>query len=120
MEDKKRGAPQAHNLMQAFRDVFDTCGFVDLGFTGPKFTWQGNRHGHVVWERLDWGVVNYDWMAKFPAASIRHLHYIASDHRTILLRFDPNSESVRWKRKPFRFDEIWLANRGCSDVVKKA
>ena len=99
-----------HGQMQAFRDVFDICGFVDLGFTGPKFTWQGNRHGHVVWERLDWGVVNYDWMAKFPAASIRHLHYIASDHWPILLRFDPNSESVRWKRKPFCFKEMWLAN----------
>ena len=34
--------------------------------------------------------------------------------------FDLNSESVRWKRKPFCFEEMWLANRGCSDIIKKA
>ena len=32
MEDKKDGALRAHNLMQAFRDVLDHCGFLDLGF----------------------------------------------------------------------------------------
>ena len=78
-----------------------------------------NRHGYVVWERLDKGVANYDWMAKFPAATVRYLHYIAFDHRPILLFFDPNGESIRWKRKPFRFKEMSLADQGCSDVVKK-
>ena len=106
--------------MQDFRDALDTCGFLDLGFTGLYFTWQGNRHGHVVWERLDRGVANYDWMAKFPAATVSHLHCIASDHRPIPLLFDLNGESVRWKCKPFRFEEMWLADRGCSDAVKKA
>ncbi|XP_075675253.1 uncharacterized protein LOC142644551 [Castanea sativa] len=103
--------------MQAFRDVLDTCGFVDLGFTSLKFTWQGNRHGHVVWERWDRGVTNYDWMTKFPVATIRHLHYIAFDHRPILLLFDLNGEFVRWKRS---FEERWLVDRGCGDIVKKA
>ncbi|KAK7842528.1 hypothetical protein CFP56_013603 [Quercus suber] len=46
-------------------------------------------------------------MAKFPAASVRHLHCFASDHRPILLLLDPNGESVRWKQKPFRFGEIF-------------
>ena len=34
--------------------------------------------------------------------------------------FDLNSESVRWKHKPFRFEEMWLADQGCSDIVKKS
>jgi hypothetical protein len=29
--------------MQAFRNVFDDCGFVDLGFNGFPFTWCNNR-----------------------------------------------------------------------------
>lgn len=109
-----------HCQMQAFRDVLDICDFVELGSTGLKSTWQGNRHGHVVWERLDRGVASYDWMAKFLAATIRHLHCVASNHRPILLLLDLNGESTRWKHKPFRFEEMWLADWGCGDIVKKA
>ena len=66
VEDKKGGAPRAHNLMQAFRDVFDHCGFVDLGYSGLDFTWHGRRRGELIWERLDRGVANYEWLARFP------------------------------------------------------
>jgi len=79
--------------MQAFRDTLDFCGFMDLGFTGPKFTWHSRRHGHLIWERIDRGVANYDWLSKFPAATIRHLHCYSSDHRPINLTFNPNNEA---------------------------
>ena len=87
---------------------------------GPKFTWHGNGHGHVIWERLDRGVANYDWMARFLTVIIRHLHCVASNHRPILLVFDPNGEATRWKRKPFRFEEMWLVEKECGATVKKA
>ena len=66
---------------------------MDLGFTSPEFTWQSRRHGHLVWERLDRGVANYDWLAKFPMAMIQHLHYYSSDHPPISLMLNPNGES---------------------------
>ena len=37
-EEKRGGRVRPHCQMQAFRDVLDTCGFMDLGFTGPEFT----------------------------------------------------------------------------------
>ena len=46
--------------MQSFRDVLDLCGFVDLGYSGPEFTWHGRRKGELIWEQLDWGVANYE------------------------------------------------------------
>ena len=104
--------------MQAFRDVLDTCGFMDLGFTGSEFTWQEVRHGQVIWERLDRGVTNYDWMAKFPTVTIRHLHCISSNHRPLLLMLNSNGELARWKRKSFRFEEMCLADQGCGDKVR--
>ena len=119
-KEKRGGRIRAHDQMQAFLDMLDDCGFVDLGFTGPEFTWHSRRYGHLIWERLDRGVANYDWLAKFPAASVRHLHYFSSDHRPIKLVFDPNSESQRWFRRPFHVKEIWLADRGCSDTVLRA
>lgn len=98
-------------------DALDTCGFMDLGFTSSEFTWQGVRNGQVIWECLDRGVANYDWMAKFPTATIRHLHCISSDHRPLLLLLNPSGELARWKRKPFCYEEMWLADQGCGDSL---
>ena len=59
-EEKRGGRIRPHVQMQAFRDVLDVCGFVDLGFTRPEFTWHSRRHSHLIWERLDRGMANYD------------------------------------------------------------
>ena len=120
MQEKRGGRIKVHDQMQAFRDVLDECGFVNLGFIGPEFIWHSRRYGHLIWERLDRGVANYDWIAKFPTALVRHLHCFSLDHRPIKLVFDPNSMSQRWFQRPFHFKEMWLANKGCSDTVLRA
>ena len=79
--------------MQAFRDVLDHCGFVDLGYLGPDFTWHGRCRGELIWERLDRGVVNYDWLSRFPIGRIQHLNCYTSDHRPIPLSLDSNGET---------------------------
>lgn len=45
VKGKKGGVPRAHNLMQRIRDILNQCGFVDLGFTGPDYTWYGRWWG---------------------------------------------------------------------------
>ena len=95
MDEKREGRVLLYNQMQAFRDTLDVCGFVDLGYTGLEFTSYGNRHGNIIWERLDRGEATHDWLEKYPAASIRHLHCVESDHKPILLILDPNGESHR-------------------------
>lgn len=70
--------------------------------------------------KVEQGVANYDWLAKFLATTVRHLHCFSSDHRPIKVVFEPNSESKWWFRQPSRFEEMWLANRGCSDTVLRA
>ena len=47
-------------------------------------------------------------------------HCISSDHRPLLLMLNPSGELARWKRKPFRFEEMWLADQGCGDIVRRA
>ena len=118
--DKRGGAPWSHNQMQQFKDVLDHYGFVNLGFSGPAFTWRGRRRGEWIWERLDRGVVNYDWLEKFPTGRIRNLPCITSDHYPILLTLDAEGEKQRWKRKSFRFEAMWLTDSGCHHTVSKA
>ena len=59
-------------------------------------------------------------MTKYPTATIRHLHCISSNHWPLLLLLDLNGELVRWKQKPFHFEEMWLADWGYGDIVKQA
>lgn len=120
MVDKKGGASQSHNLMQSFWDALDDCGFIDLCFSGPKFTWHGKRRGVLVWERLDREVANYEWLNRFPMDKVQHLLCFTSNHRPLLLALDPNGESRKWKQKLFRFEAMWLMDLGCSDTVAKA
>ena len=120
VEDKQGGAPHAHYLMQAFRDVLDLCGLVDLGYSSPDYTWHGRCRGELIGERLDRGVANYEWLARFLIGRIRHLNCFTLDHRLILLSLNPNGEHQRWRRKPFCFEAMWLTNSECNGIISRA
>ena len=74
----------------------------------------------MIWEHLDRGVANYDWLSKFLAATIRHLNCYTFDHCLISLVFNPNNETQRWYRRPFRFKEMWLPDSGCNNIMLRA
>ena len=78
--------------MQMFLDALDHCGFMDLGFSSMEFTWHGGRWGELIWERLDRGVANYDWLAKYPTGRVRHLSCFTSYYHLILLTLDAVGE----------------------------
>ena len=91
-----------------------------MGYSGPEFTWHGRRHGKWIWERLDRGVANYDWLARYSTGRVTHLHCYSSDHRPILLALDPNEESQKWKRKPFRFEAMWVTDPDGGNTISRA
>lgn len=108
IEEKEGGAPFNPNPCFKFRDVLDSCGLIDLGSTGPKFTWRGPQVGGYarVFKRLDRATSNACWRIYFPEASVRVLPRIKSDHHPILL----STESVvgqRRRGRPFRFQIAW-------------
>ena len=61
--------------MQLFQDVLDECGFMDMGYIGPQFTWHRHFAGYTVWERLDRAVAMNDWFEKFPNTKGLSLRY---------------------------------------------
>ena len=103
-----------------FREVLDHYGFVDLGYSGPNFTWHGWRRGELIWERLNRGVANYEWISHFPIARVQHLHCYTLDHRLIVLFLNVNGEKQKWRRKPFRFESMWVVDPGCRAVINDA
>lgn len=60
--EKKGGAQASARRCQMFRENMDECNLVDIGASGPKFTWRGPifHGGRGIYERLDRACGNKD------------------------------------------------------------
>lgn len=103
--------------MEAFRDVVNEIGFVDLGFTGKKYTWRGKRSDSMILERLDRAFATSTWLDLFLATCVQHLHSNAFDHNPIIIK--PEG-IVQCKNKPFRFESMWMKDDGCRATIVDA
>ena len=115
--EKLGGNNRSQAQMKLFRDVIDECRFLDLSYVGDKFTWR--KHfvdGHSLWERLDCGLANHEWFMKFTGTKIHHLLSDSLDHSPLWITLD--GLDIPSFAKPFRFKEMWLSNRGCSDIIE--
>ena len=114
--EKLGGSSRSPIQMQLFREAIDECGFIDLGFTGSQYTWQRHfSNGHSIWERLDRCLANNDWLIKFAGSKVHHLHCSTSDHIPMLIV--PNGIEFARPSKPFRFEEMWLSDKGCDETI---
>ena len=113
--EKLGGRTRPHSQMQAFRDVLDECGFMDLGFVGSKFTWHKHYENFTVWERLDRAVANNEWFSLFPDTQVHHLDVTTSDHKPLLI--NPDGMDCKQQR-PFRFEQMWMSDPGCGATIE--
>ena len=117
-DEKLGGRFRPRRQMEAFRDVLDECEFKDLGFVGGKYTWyRGTGGGNSIWERLDRAVATTDWIDMFLATKVVHLECGSSDHKPLIIGL--KGIQIK-KRKPWRFEQMWLEDVGCSEVVDLA
>ncbi|KAJ7971829.1 Endonuclease/exonuclease/phosphatase [Quillaja saponaria] len=83
---------------------------INLGFSGPKFTWTNGRKGiALIKERLDRGICNSDWRVHFKEGFIQHLPRTRSDHYPVLLNVSRIAPFDAFN-KPFRFEACWLSH----------
>ena len=118
-DEKLGGATRSRLQMQLFREVIDECGFMDLGYVRSKFTWARHfENGNSIWERLDRGLATNGWFLKFPRSRVHHLHCDSSNHNPLLVVLAPLDIPTR--KKLFRFEEMWLSNPTCEEIVQEA
>ena len=53
---------------------------------------------------------------KFSGSKIHHLHSDSSDHSPLWITLD--GFEIPSFSKPFRFEEMWLSDCGCSDIIE--
>nr|POE55075.1 hypothetical protein CFP56_26656 [Quercus suber] len=78
---------------------------------------EGMEGGNTIWERLDRAVATTDWIDKFPATKVAHLECGSSDHKPLIIRL---KEIQIKQQRPWRFEQMWLEDTGCSEVVDLA
>ena len=119
-EDDKFGGNGIYGRrVRAYREYMNECKLLDLGFSGPKYTWTNKRDvSNLIQQRLDREWANTEWKLNFPKAAISHLPRINSDHCPILLNLEgPN---MGRGERPFRFQPFWLNYPEFLAVVRQA
>lgn len=119
-DSEKRGGNRVNmTRVSAYRNCMSSCNMIDLGFSGPTFTWTNRRDiGGLIQTRIDRCWANPSWSLAFPEANVTHLPRISSDHCPLLLSLSRACAS-RMER-PFRFEKMWLSHPGFYLIVEKA
>ncbi|XP_075640416.1 uncharacterized protein LOC142612185 [Castanea sativa] len=100
------------------KELMFNLSFIDLGYSGNKFTCAKGKWGNAsIKRRLDKGVASISWRLAYPKATISHLSDINSNHAPILLDTCPTDS---FAHRPFHFEAVWLRDKGCRLVIEDA
>lgn len=115
---KKGEHPHPQSLLNGFRGTIDDCNLMELDLKGGDFTWEKCK-GKPNWvrERLDRDFATEDWWRKFPLCNLVVHHATKSDHDPIVLQL--MDTEVPRKQFRFRFENVWLKEKGFHEEVSK-
>lgn len=118
--EKQGGGDFKYEEAEIMWDALNFCCLEDLHYVGHPFTWTNNQGGEAnLQERLDRFVANTRWKDLFGSSSVTHLEKRKSDHLPILLQIRTHTQigSKAKKRKLFRFEEMWIKEKECGEVI---
>lgn len=111
---KNEGPRYQREGMEAFRDFLFAGNFSDLGYRGSFYTW---KRGSLR-ECLDRGIATRPWQEMFPNCEVRVLAPIASDRNPLCLTLH-SGNSMRKKKRKFRFENMWLLESSCKELIHR-
>lgn len=103
--------------MKGFRSAVNTCGFKDLGFTGPRFTrCNMQEREDRVYLRLDRALATQNWIDNYREVRVHHIVDSTSDHFTLLISdsFAPQPP----RKRQFHFEAMWTKKKKCRDIIE--
>ncbi|KAJ8437488.1 hypothetical protein Cgig2_007465 [Carnegiea gigantea] len=120
LEERGHGGPDMARRCAKFSNRNENNALLDLGFSGPKFTWlRGLSQATRKCARLDRALCNMEWRARFPDGGVKHLVRNQSHHVPILISTMGFSLQLAGA-KPFKFQATSLFHNGFDKVVRQA
>jgi hypothetical protein len=107
--------------MFEFQEALEDCHLCDLGFKGPKYTWNNRREGTAFTkERLDRAIATSKWCSMFSAMDVNVLAKCSSDHHPILVTLNEKKGWVWRKKKLFHMEEGWCAREDYRRAIQSS
>jgi hypothetical protein len=107
---------QMNNFQRALEDAL----LHDLGFKGPKFTWNSGRSGReFTLERFDRAMANMEWCDTWQEAGMEVMVCYSSDHLPLFLSMT-KQVARRRKWRPFIYEVGWSKNGDVKKIIKEA
>lgn len=104
-------------MINGFQEAIFDCGVNDLPLEGYPYTWEMSKGtDREVEEMLDRVFVSDEWRNRFPMNKMQNLVAPSSDHSAIYFQVQMWRPITR--RARFRFENSWLRERRCSEIVK--
>ncbi|XP_031092171.1 uncharacterized protein LOC115996872 [Ipomoea triloba] len=117
--DKRGRVPHPEWLLAGFRETIADCSIHEFPFEGHQFTWERSRGTpNMVEEKLDRIFTTESWVTMFDGARATSMLCPYSDHLPLLLTSVSLAHTI--KRKRFCFDNMWLREDKCREIVMQS
>ncbi|XP_059441456.1 uncharacterized protein LOC132173838 [Corylus avellana] len=106
--------------MDAFKDTLEVCQLIDLGYTGPLFTWSNKREDrHFTQERLDRALSNLAWTDLFPNHLVEVMAARSSDHSPLSVTILRDGALRDRSNRRFSYEASWGKMRENKEAIKQ-
>jgi len=110
MDERRNRSAHLTRRCAHFNNWIENNGLIDLGFSGPLFTWSCGLNPETrKYARLDRALCNQSWRMRFQEAGIRHLVQNQTDHCLLLVSLNGYTPMHHFQR-PFRFQAAWTTH----------
>uniref|UniRef100_A0A2N9G6G4 Endonuclease/exonuclease/phosphatase domain-containing protein n=1 Tax=Fagus sylvatica TaxID=28930 RepID=A0A2N9G6G4_FAGSY len=110
---EKVGSSNFSPSMYDFSDFIASNGLIDIPLTGGDFTWSNNREVSSL-SQIDRFLYSADWVGDYINILQKRLDRLNSDHFPVALECG----NIQRRRRPFRFENMWLMAEGFVEQVR--
>lgn len=87
-----------------------------MKWVGDHYTWCNRQDSTSrIWSRIDWALINHQWLLSFLTLYVEALQESLSDHRPLWVKF---GRAVQQVRRGFRFCNMQISSPNYTQLVK--
>ncbi|KAH0652632.1 hypothetical protein KY289_030310 [Solanum tuberosum] len=103
-EDRLGGNPVSFAEVVDFAKCVEDCGLIELPHHGNQYTWSDKGNEERIYSKIDWALINDEWLTSMPSSKATFLPEGISDHCPIKITL--TEERLRMQRS-FLYCNAW-------------